>query len=179
MWYRRSFRLEGWKEKNDRRLLLHFGAVDQSCVVLINGRRAARHTGGYLPFSADITKLVTDGENELVVSVKDLTETSWHARGKQRLKTGRNVLYGSERNLADGWMEEVPEQYIKDVSTETDIEKGIVTVTVEADEDRPVEIRIQKPRIYEEPSENAGGCCKRRDAERGRQGDRPCFREDQ
>lgn len=63
LWYRRSFRLEGWKEKNDRRLLLHFGAVDQSCVVLINGRRAARHTGGYLPFSADITKLVTDGEN--------------------------------------------------------------------------------------------------------------------
>ena len=151
LWYRRSFRLEGWKEKNDRRLLLHFGAVDQSCVVLINGRRAARHTGGYLPFSADITKLVTDGENELVVSVKDLTETSWHARGKQRLKRG-GMFYTAQSGIWQTvWMEEVPEQYIKDVSTETDIEKGIVTVTVEADEDRPVEIRIQKPRIYEEP----------------------------
>lgn len=151
LWYRRRFRLEGWKEKKGRRLLLHFGAVDQACRVLVNGRPAARHTGGYLPFSADITELAADGENELVVAVKDLTETSYHARGKQRLRRG-GMFYTAQSGIWQTvWMEEVPRQYITNVNAEPDTEKGVVFITVEADMDRPVEIRIQKPRIYGEP----------------------------
>ena len=89
LWYRRTFTLEKWDERKDgRRLILHFGAVDQACVVYVNGQKAARHTGGYLPFKADITAMVCDGENELSLAVKDLSDTSYHARGKQRLDRG-------------------------------------------------------------------------------------------
>lgn len=151
LWYRRRFRLEKWRERKNRRLLLHFGAVDQACRVFVNGQPAARHTGGYLPFSADITELAAEGENELVVAVKDLTETSYHARGKQRLRRG-GMFYTAQSGIWQTvWMEEVPGQYITNVNAEPDTEKGVVHITVEADVDRPVEIRIQKPRIYEEP----------------------------
>mgnify|MGYP004447924549 FL=1 len=45
------------------RLILHFGAVDQACVVYVNGHQTGRHTGGYLPFELDITDAVHDGAN--------------------------------------------------------------------------------------------------------------------
>ena len=78
--YRRSFVAEGMQE--GKRALLHFGAVDQSCRVYVNGRLAGVHEGGYLPFSLDITELVTEGENILQVVVRDCTDTSFHARGE-------------------------------------------------------------------------------------------------
>ena len=38
------------------RVLLHFGAVDQSCTVWVNGHEVGSHTGGYLPFTLDVTE---------------------------------------------------------------------------------------------------------------------------
>ena len=105
LWYRRTFTLERWNAgKNGRRLILHFGAVDQACAVYINGKKAARHTGGYLPFETDITALVRDGENELTVAVKDLSDTSYHARGKQRLERG-GMFYTAQSGSGrpSGW----------------------------------------------------------------------------
>ena len=68
------------------RVLLHFGAVDQECEVWINGKWIGGHKGGYLPFTFDITDgLKPEDENELTVRVRDLTEKSSHARGKQKL----------------------------------------------------------------------------------------------
>ena len=86
LWYRRRFTLpEGF---NIGRVLLHFGAVDQSARVWVNGHDAVAHTGGYLPFSADITELLEDGENTLLVRCADDTDESWHTRGKQKTKKG-------------------------------------------------------------------------------------------
>ena len=67
-------------------------AVDQSCTVWVNGVEVAEHTGGYLPFSCEVTDALTPGENLLEVRVqrpvRDLSETGTHARGKQRLDRG-------------------------------------------------------------------------------------------
>ena len=135
LWYRRTFTLEKWDErKDDRRLILHFGAVDQACVVYVNGQKAARHTGGYLPFTADITALVCDGENELSLAVKDLSDTSYHARGKQRLERG-GMFYTAQSGIWQTvWMEEVPEKYIANIETEADLERSAVRIRVSAAE---------------------------------------------
>ena len=117
LWYHRSCILTGWEGRRaeGHRLILHFGAVDQACVVYVNGKRVARHTGGYLPFEADITEAVKDGENELVAAVKDLSDTSYHARGKQKLKRG-GMFYTAQSGIWQTvWMEEVPGQYIRSV----------------------------------------------------------------
>ena len=153
LWYRRTFTLERWNAgKNGRRLILHFGAVDQACAVYINGKKAARHTGGYLPFETDITALVRDGENELTVAVKDLSDTSYHARGKQRLERG-GMFYTAQSGIWQTvWMEEVPENYITNIEAEPVFEKGTVRIRVSASENlqtvHPVKIQIRQAGLY-------------------------------
>lgn len=175
LWYRRVFIIEGWNgRKSGRRLLLHFGAVDQACAVYVNGQRAARHTGGYLPFEADITQLVRDGENELIVAVKDLSDTSCHARGKQRLERG-GMFYTAQSGIWQTvWMEEVPETYIQTIESVTDPDAGTVRIRVTAAENNkyegtevktsghqegdrasglPVQVQIHRPGLYTDSCE--------------------------
>lgn len=111
LWYSRSFRLP--RDFNRGRILLHFGAVDQTATVYVNGYETCRHVGGYTPFSADITEHLTDAENEIVVKVRDLSDTSYHSRGKQKIKRG-GIWYTPQSGIWQTvWLESVPEQYIK------------------------------------------------------------------
>ncbi len=110
LWYRRKLVLpEGF---NRGRVLLHFGAVDQTARVWVNGRDAVAHTGGYLPFSADITELLEE-ENTILVRVSDDTDESWHTRGKQKSRRG-GIWYTPLSGIWQTvWCESVPEQYIR------------------------------------------------------------------
>src|SRR6476469_4181518 len=65
LWYRRTFRPPA--PPPGGRVLLHFGAVDQTCTVWVNGVEVVSHTGGYLPFGCDVTEALRQGDNELVV----------------------------------------------------------------------------------------------------------------
>ena len=138
LWYRKKLYVDTEKLRAGFRLILHFGAVDQACLVRVNGREAGRHMGGYLPFSLDITAycLGEDGappqahvpgpekegcdgsESELVLVVRDLSDTSYHARGKQKLKRG-GMFYTAQSGIWQTvWMEYVPSQYVKELLTE-------------------------------------------------------------
>lgn len=68
-WLKKQFIIpEKW---NGKRLLLHFEAVAGECVVLINGKEAARHFDSHLPFDVDITdKIRTDEPNEILVGLR-------------------------------------------------------------------------------------------------------------
>ena len=85
LWYRRRLTPPG--DRKGKRVILHFGAVDQECVVYLNGREAGSHAGGYLPFSLDITEYAGD-DNELLVRVQDFSDSSYFSRGKQKLEKG-------------------------------------------------------------------------------------------
>src|SRR5262249_19899270 len=75
LWYPRTFAAPTLTTGS--RLLLHFGAVDWDTTVFVNGTRIGDHRGGYDPFSFDITDALArrPGEQELVVSVRDPTNT--------------------------------------------------------------------------------------------------------
>lgn len=112
LWYERSFWLEPFPRE---RIILHFGAVDQSCIVYLNGREAGRHQGGYLSFDLDITEFVEQGENLLTVKVRDVSDTSYHSRGKQRLKSGW-IFYTAQSGIWQTvWMERVPQNYVRNL----------------------------------------------------------------
>ena len=82
LWYIRTVTLpDGF---NVGRVLLHFGAVDQTATVWCNGVELATHTGGYLPFTVDITEVLAK-ENTILVCVRDATNKSQLPRGKQTL----------------------------------------------------------------------------------------------
>ena len=73
LWYRRTFNFE--QCKLGERLLLHFGAVDQHCTVYVNGKEAGSHSGGYWPFSFDISNFLNSDTTEIVIAVTDDTDT--------------------------------------------------------------------------------------------------------
>ena len=111
LWYRRSFTLpEGFQRD---KVLLHFGAVDQECRVLVNGELVGEHKGGYLPFSCDITDSLSGGENTLTVIVTDCTSAGCHAYGKQSFKRG-GIWYTPQSGIWQTvWMESVVDNYVE------------------------------------------------------------------
>ena len=80
VWYRRTFEIA--EENRGSRALLCFNAADYQTDVWLNGVHILTHTGGFAPFSADITDFLKKGENVLVVRCED-TLNDAVPRGKQ------------------------------------------------------------------------------------------------
>lgn len=115
VWYRRSFTIpEEWKKKH---VILHFGAVDYECSVWVNNKHAVSHIGGQIGFYADITDLLVDGTNELVVCAKDYHLELDIPRGKQFWKEeSASIFYTATTGIWQSvWLEPVSEKYIKQV----------------------------------------------------------------
>ena len=150
LWYRTKLPIEADKLEKGNRLILHFGAVDQACRIYVN-RHAARHMGGYLPFSVDITEYCTAvSESELVLAVRDLSDTSYHARGKQKLKRG-GMFYTAQSGIWQTvWMEYVPENYVEELLTEPELTQGSVRIQVRSAVQMPVRIQVREPALYQD-----------------------------
>jgi len=130
LWQRRTFR--GSRPADGRRVLLHFGAVDWHCEVRVNGQKVGEHIGGYDPFTFDITDALTPtpGEQELVVSVTDPTDTHWQPRGKQ-VRQPRGIWYTPTTGIWQTvWLEEVPAHYIARLSVVPDLDQSQLQITV-------------------------------------------------
>jgi beta-galactosidase/beta-glucuronidase len=69
VWYRRHFEVPA--TMRGQRLRIHFGAVDYHARVFINGRFAGEHSGCSASFDFEITGLLKEGANEVVVQVND------------------------------------------------------------------------------------------------------------
>ncbi len=128
MWYRRFFTLGD--EFKGKRTLLNFGAVDWQCEVFVNSVPVGNHTGGYVPFSLDITDALKDGENELVVRVYDPTDSGWQQRGKQTHESHGFWYTPTSGIWQTVWLEPVNNCYIKNIRLVPDIDKGVVKLDV-------------------------------------------------
>ncbi len=129
LWYRRSFTVPAaWKNK---RVLLHFGAVDFESQVYVNGKSVGTHRGGYLPFSYDVTPSLTKtGPQELIVRVFDATDDAGEPRGKQSIHPG-GIMYTPTTGIWQTvWLEPVALASIKDLKIVPNIDTKRVTVTV-------------------------------------------------
>ena len=138
LWYRR--RLDPPATPPGGRLLLHFGAVDQSCTVFLDGVEVGAHTGGYLPFTVDAS--AARRGSLLEVRVRDLSETGVHARGKQRLQRG-GIWYTAQSGIWQTvWLEPVPAAYVEGLRIVPHLDDGVLEVTVESAVDAPVEVAV-------------------------------------
>jgi len=128
LWYQRSFKTPAeWK---DKRVLLHFGAVDWEATVSLNGTELGTHRGGYDGFSFDVTEALNEtGENRLVVAVWDPTD--WRrAQGKQHPRPGGISYTPCTGIWQTVWLEPVPETSISALKMVPDIDKGELRLTV-------------------------------------------------
>lgn len=64
VWYKKEF---NYNRKNNKRLFIQFGAVNYKADVFINGQKAGSHEGGFTPFAFEITNLISDGNNSVIV----------------------------------------------------------------------------------------------------------------
>lgn len=128
LWYKRSITKPDII--GDKRVLLHFGAVDWQATVYINGKEIGDHTGGYQNFSFDITDVLKDGDNQLEVSVFDPTDQGINPHGKQVLNP-QNIMYTASSGIWQTvWMETVPAAYINNIRITPDIDKGNLKLEV-------------------------------------------------
>ncbi|HEX8520865.1 MAG TPA: glycoside hydrolase family 2 TIM barrel-domain containing protein [Tepidisphaeraceae bacterium] len=128
-WYRRTFAVPGeWK---NRRILLHFGAVDFESTVYVNGKKLGSHTGGYDAFSFDITDaLKPEGDQELIVAVTDRTDET-QSRGKQH-PNPHGIWYVPCSGIWQTvWLEPVADKAISALHIATDVDASTVRIDVE------------------------------------------------
>ena len=129
LWYRKKIRLE--KPGDRQRVLLHFGGVDWHTVLWINGRKMGEHSGGYDPFSFDITEaLERKGVQSITLRVWDPTNEGSQARGKQSLDPG-GIWYTAVSGIWQTvWLEQVPAYHINDVVAYPDPDSGSVLLEI-------------------------------------------------
>ena len=124
--YQRSFDVPStWKGKQ---VLLHFGAVDWKADVWVNDVKVGSHTGGYAPFSFDITAALNAKNNKLVVKVWDPTDKGYQPRGKQ-LSNPHGIWYTPVSGIWQTvWLEPVTKKHIADLRILPDIDRNVLSV---------------------------------------------------
>lgn len=142
--YQKSFTIP--EDFNKGRVLLHFGAVDQECTVLLNGNVLGEHIGGYTAFHFDITDYLVDGENILTLCVKDMTEEAPHARGKQKLvKKGKygSLFYTPQSGIWETvWMESVSKDYIEKIKITPLLDDKAVRLNIKTNVSGTAKVRV-------------------------------------
>lgn len=128
VWYQRSFIIpETWQEK---KILLHFGAVDYRATVWVNGRFVRVHEGGHTSFYADITDALVNGENRVVVRVEDNSTDLEQPRGKQywEVESG-GIFYTRTTGIWQTvWLEPVSPSFLDRVKITPNIDTGEVRI---------------------------------------------------
>ncbi|WP_433777890.1 glycoside hydrolase family 2 protein [Flavobacterium anhuiense] len=130
LWYETQFSIESdWNGKN---ILLHFGAVDWKTEVFVNDVKVGSHTGGYTPFSFDITPFIQKGKNQkLVVKVWDPSNDGPQPRGKQ-VKNPEGIWYTPVTGIWQTvWIEPVNAKNIVALKTTPNIDQNAISIKAE------------------------------------------------
>lgn len=126
--YERTFDIpEKWK---DRRIFLHFGAVDYECKVFVNNQMVGCHRGGQIPFSFDITELLTWRNENIKVEVFDWLTDETIPRGKQYWKEKPEFIWYTPSTgiWQSVWVEAVDSIHLEEIYFKPDIDEGTVKI---------------------------------------------------
>ncbi len=131
LWYNKRFTVPAnWAGKD---VILHFDAVDWETKLWVNGKKVGEHKGGSDPFSFNITPYLNkSGEQQIVMSVWDPTDTDLQARGKQVLDP-KGIWYTAVSGIWQTvWLEPVSKTFIQQFVPVADIDNSKITFTTTA-----------------------------------------------
>ena len=128
VWYRRTFEVR--PAMKGKRLRLHFGGVDYRAWVYVNGQPAGMHVGENVAFAFDITKLVKDGANEVVVKVLDDISSGLQPSGKQsESDQSAGCFYTRTTGIWQPvWLEAVGSSFIENLAVVPDPDNSRVLI---------------------------------------------------
>lgn len=129
LWYETNFTVDAsWKSKD---ILLHFGAVDWKTEVWLNEIKIGTHTGGYAPFSFNITPFLKGKSQKLVVKVWDPSNDGTQPRGKQ-VKNPESIWYTPVTGIWQTvWLEPVNIKHITGLRITPDIDHNTISIGAE------------------------------------------------
>lgn len=104
VWYGRHFDA---KPQPGIRNILYFGAVSYRCNIYLNGKKIASHEGGFTPFEVDVTDVLLDGDNFLVVEANN-------RRSKDAIPALAFDWWNYGGITRDVMLVSVPDNYIED-----------------------------------------------------------------
>ncbi|MBR7108211.1 MAG: beta-glucuronidase [Lentisphaeria bacterium] len=113
-----------------KQILLHFGGVDNTAMVYIDGKFAGRHKGGQTSFEVDITTLVTPGkEHILTLHATDRIKEGLSGSGKQsRCYQSYGCFYTRVTGIwSTVWLEAVDFAGLKRCRIIPDLDNGAFT----------------------------------------------------
>ena len=156
LWYETEIQIpSAWK---GRKVLLHFGAVDNEAEVYLNGKLLGIHRGGYTEFSFDITSELKK-KNLLSLKVTDPTDavSACVPRGKQVSNPG-GIWYTPVTGIWQTvWLESVADAYVKDYNVVAGLDGKLrLDVDVEGDADA-LTVEILSPEIGLDPLNPSAG----------------------
>jgi len=147
VWYHRSITLDSAGESG--RVLLHFGAVDHSATVWLDGELVGRHEGGHTPFCCDITAAVGRHEGDthaVVVRAEDRPTDLSQPRGKQDWRPEpHGIWYHRTTGIWQPvWIEIVPKDHVADLHWTVDVPGARVGLEalLSRTPDRPLTLRV-------------------------------------
>jgi beta-glucuronidase len=118
VWFQKDF---NYQKNSQSKGILHFGAVNYDAKVYVNGKLAGAHVGGYTPFNFDVTDLLVDGNNFVVVKVDN-------KRHKDNVPTVNMDWWNYGGITRDVTLAQVPNTYIEDYLVQLDKkEKGKIS----------------------------------------------------
>ncbi|WP_027119821.1 beta-glucuronidase [[Mycoplasma] testudinis] len=128
VWYQKTVVLP--VDCSNQRYILRFGSVTHAAMVWVNGVKVAEHTGGYLPFEADISDLINDKKSFVITVLCDNRlsfqtippgNVTTDELGRTKMKFWHDFFNyaGIHRSVA---IYTRPLTYVKDVRIVTDIE---------------------------------------------------------
>ncbi|NCB07975.1 MAG: beta-galactosidase, partial [Bacteroidia bacterium] len=127
LWYKQSVTIPAeWKNK---KILLHFGAVDWRSELWVNDIKVGSHQGGYTPFYFDITPYLNKtGVQKLALKVWDPSDGGYQPRGKQ-VKNPHGIWYTPVTGIWQTvWMEPVNDKFIENVRSVPNIDNENIKV---------------------------------------------------
>lgn len=140
-WYEREITIP--PEWEGKRVFLHFGAVDWSARVWLNGRLVAEHANGYLPFSAELTGRLRPGQTgTLTVRAYDIADPA-NPVGKQvpRWYTHTSGIWQTV------WLEARAPSHVQHCRLTPDLpgERVQVQLTLDIARPGPYRLRLRSP----------------------------------
>ena len=176
VWYKKSFDYQLSKQSN--RLYVYFGASNYQSDVYFNGKKLGTHIGGFTPFNFEITSLIQEKGNFLVVKVDNKRKkegvptlnTDWWnygglTRGVKLIETSANFVQDyviqldpENKTSIKGKIalngKDISEKSVQVIIPELGIDKTFVTnmlgaVSFEIASDKIQYWSVDKPFLYE------------------------------
>jgi beta-glucuronidase len=114
VWYKKSF--DYLRKKDSGRVFVYFGAVNYQSDIYLNGKKLGTNTGGFTPFMFEITKLLKDKDNFLVLKVDN-------KRKKEGVPTLNTDWWNYGGITRDVKLIETPASFIRDFFIQLNPEK--------------------------------------------------------